>query len=202
MPENIRRVEATDVSDLAEAMAELGVTVAGISGLPANRLIAAAVVSRPEVNGLVCECRGEIAGFLVCISNWKQFWLKFLARHPVFLFKVVANRLFKANLKRRSPAPSTEGASQDGGNKIYWEDSSLAISKTLYVGVRETYRGLGLGKLLYQRMFEELHKQGISRLDARIAGDNEGSQKLHASVGFKVVKRGRDAIFLSRSIED
>jgi phosphinothricin acetyltransferase len=49
------------------------------------------------------------------------------------------------------------------------------------------HRGLGLGKRLYERLFEDLVARGYCNAYAGIALPNEGSVALHRSVGFQAI---------------
>lgn len=60
-----------------------------------------------------------------------------------------------------------------------------AVEVTVYVG--QKFRGQGVGKDLYQALFEILKKQGYRTLVGGITIPNAGSVRVHESFGFRQV---------------
>lgn len=71
----------------------------------------------------------------------------------------------------------------------YGERFSFRFSAELSVYIAESYRGRGLGKLLYGALIELLTLQGYKNLYALVAAPNPASFALHESFGFKEVGR-------------
>ena len=61
-----------------------------------------------------------------------------------------------------------------------------------FVGVSPERRGEGLGRLLYERFFEEVRAQGRSVVRCVTSPVNEGSVAFHESLGFEVDKIAQD----------
>lgn len=68
-----------------------------------------------------------------------------------------------------------------------------AVDVSAYV--REGYRGQGLGRLLYAKLFELLKQQNFIRAFAGITLPNEPSIKLHEGMGFNSLVTYRDIGF-------
>ena len=60
-----------------------------------------------------------------------------------------------------------------------------SVDVTVYV--RNGFHGQGIGRALYTRLFESLHKQKFHRAYAGITLPNAGSVALHESMGFKKI---------------
>lgn len=60
-----------------------------------------------------------------------------------------------------------------------------SVEVTVYI--HNDYHGLGLGKMLYQKMFEQLETQGIHTVIAGIALPNAKSVALHEKLGMQKV---------------
>lgn len=58
-------------------------------------------------------------------------------------------------------------------------------STEVSVYIHEAHRGRGVGRRLYQRLFDELAALGYYHAYAGITLPNEGSTRLHAAVGFR-----------------
>jgi phosphinothricin acetyltransferase len=56
---------------------------------------------------------------------------------------------------------------------------------TIYV--REGHHGKGIGRILYQELFQQLRKQGYFNVFAGVLIPNEASERLHKSVGFEEI---------------
>ena len=55
-----------------------------------------------------------------------------------------------------------------------------------FVGVSPEHRGEGVGRLLYQRFFDEVQAQGRSIVRCVTSPANEGSVAFHEALGFEV----------------
>ena len=77
---------------------------------------------------------------------------------------------------------------------VGWAALSPVSSRCVYGGVAEvsvyvdeSYKGIGIGKLLLKKLVTESESNNIWTLQAGIFTDNIASVKLHESVGFRVI---------------
>ncbi len=85
------------------------------------------------------------------------------------------------------------------GKILGWAALSPVSSRCVYGGVAEVSvyvgqnsRGLGLGKLLMERLISESEEEGFWTLQSGIFPENERSIKLHENAGFRFIgKRER-----------
>jgi ribosomal protein S18 acetylase RimI-like enzyme len=61
-----------------------------------------------------------------------------------------------------------------------------------FVGVSPEHRGSGLGRLLYERFFEDVRARGRTTVRCVTSPENEGSIAFHRSLGFEVEKSPTD----------
>jgi ribosomal protein S18 acetylase RimI-like enzyme len=61
-----------------------------------------------------------------------------------------------------------------------------------FVGVSPEHRGSGLGRLLYERFFEDVRARGRTTVRCVTSPVNEGSIAFHRSLGFEVEKSPTD----------
>lgn len=68
-----------------------------------------------------------------------------------------------------------------------------SVDSTVYIG--NGFRGRGIGRALYSRLFELLKEQGVANVFAGITQPNEASVRLHESLGFVRVGLFKDVGF-------
>ena len=61
-----------------------------------------------------------------------------------------------------------------------------------FVGVAPEHRGAGVGRMLYERFFEEVRSQGRSVVRCVTSPVNERSVAFHEALGFEVDRVERD----------
>ena len=66
---------------------------------------------------------------------------------------------------------------------IQW---SASEPRVLFIGVHPAWRGKGIGKALYNAIFDEIRSRGRDRILARIALDNTASLRLHKETGWEL----------------
>jgi phosphinothricin acetyltransferase len=83
-----------------------------------------------------------------------------------------------------------------GGEVVGWAALSPVSSRCVYGGVAEvsvyvaaSARGLGVGRALLASLVEASEQSGLWTLQAGVLAENEGSIRLHAACGFRVVGR-------------
>lgn len=64
---------------------------------------------------------------------------------------------------------------------------AYCTTKEVSIYLRDSVRGMGIGKTLYASLLIELKKQGVRNLLAGITVPNEASVKFHESLGFELV---------------
>lgn len=100
-------------------------------------------------------------------------------------------------LEARSPAHPVFVAEKEG-EVLGWASLSVYNSRQGWDGTVEDsvfidhrHHGEGLGRLLLSRLIDEAGKLGHRVIVARISGDQEGSLRLHAALGFENAGRLR-----------
>ena len=80
------------------------------------------------------------------------------------------------------------------GEVVGWAALSPVSSRCVYSGVGEvsvyvaaTARGLGVGKMLLERLIEESERHGYWTLQSGVFPENEASVALHTACGFRTV---------------
>ena len=68
--------------------------------------------------------------------------------------------------------------------------SQPAVAYLHFVGVAPTYRGKGLGRLLYTAFFERVASLGCSEVHCITSPTNTGSIAFHRSMGFSIISAG------------
>ena len=61
-----------------------------------------------------------------------------------------------------------------------------------FVGVSPEHRGAGLGRLLYERFFDDVRARGRTTVHCVTSPMNEGSVAFHRALGFEVERSPRD----------
>lgn len=67
------------------------------------------------------------------------------------------------------------------------ERAAFQWNAELSIYLDKTYQGKGLGRILYEMMFEILAKQGVKTLYGLVTTPNPNSIKLHEKTGFQLV---------------
>lgn len=68
------------------------------------------------------------------------------------------------------------------------------------VAVVREKRRRGIARAALPLLFEQMKARGFTQAVVRVAPDNAASLALHASLGFDIVRREKDAVTLSRLI--
>ncbi len=74
----------------------------------------------------------------------------------------------------------------------YKPRSAYKHSVEVSVYVKSNLKRKGIGKILYERLFDELSKTDIHAIIAGIALPNQASTKLHENFGFKKIAHFRE----------
>ncbi|MEV8267067.1 N-acetyltransferase family protein [Microbacterium sp. NPDC076911] len=85
-------------------------------------------------------------------------------------------------------------AVDDAGAVVGWVAASRVSSRPAYRGVVEhsvyvapTARGRGIGRILLEAFIDACEQEGVWTIQASVFAENVASQRLHESLGFRVV---------------
>lgn len=83
---------------------------------------------------------------------------------------------------------------EKNGKALAWGSLTQYSPRKAYAGtceisiyVHQDYRGQGLGKVIIKELLDRAKNNGIHVILSRVAGENEGSKKLHVSFEFELV---------------
>ncbi len=201
----LRVMTHADLGDVLAFCEAEGVVIGQVRCPRVNGAVCRDALRRRDVLVVVARADGRLAGVVLAVIHWRRYWRSFLLRHPLASVCILlprAARLFA----RRPPAappevrPETEALFR-GVSHADWSDSSDLIAKIVYVATGSSCRGRAVGSALYRRMFEELGRRAVTRLDAHIELDNEPSIRLHLATGWSLAKTG-GVVFATRPITE
>ena len=176
---------------------ELRPVIARMAGEPIYRAVSRDALRRRDTLIVVAEQAGTLAGVVVAATRWKRYWRGFVLRHPLLGARVLWHRLRKVlGLGRRTREPQVDEPGRLGDcvsatpSGRSWSESSPAIAKVAYVGVRQQCRGRGIGDAIYRHLFAILRQRGVARVDAHIDYDNIASVWFHWKTGWRIERWG------------
>jgi GNAT superfamily N-acetyltransferase len=192
-----RVVTRADVDEVVKLMRLSGFKIAGIATPWLYRTLCREALESGKVLVKVAECNGVVRGFVAAVIDWKAYWCCHLIKHPIFGLRVLWLRLKWVLFGKPVSAvlsPDEESRLTDligtAASGRFWAESDRSIAKIVFIYVGPSERGKGVGYRLYQRLFDRLKREGVRRLDARIACANIGSVRLHVQAGFRVEEAG------------
>jgi ribosomal protein S18 acetylase RimI-like enzyme len=168
-------LEAADLAAIVELHAALEVSLAGVQSRALYRALCRDALRGGQVVCLVAAADGQVAGFVTALIHAAAYWKRFARRRPLLALRILAGRLFRRKTARRGAASPAAPAS--------WAESSERIAKIQFIGVAKEFRGRGIGVELYRRLAAHLRERGLERIDARVAGDNTASLRMHRAAG-------------------
>ncbi len=198
-----RLLTPPDEDALVQLLLRLQCTIARISRESIYRAMIRESYADRRIHILVCSSGSELAGYVIAIADWREFWMGFVLRHPLIGARILIARLRGQESRGRAqvdlPAaprddPTLGGWPVDDGRR--WEDSSPQVAKVVHVGVDPRFRGSGIGSSLYYSLMKRLLGSDVNRLDAYIDLPNTASVRLHIATGWQV-KRLADGYFAS-----
>lgn len=179
----LRRIEPEDRPGAIELMAELRITLGGLQ----TRALYRALCSSPEVCCVVARQADQIAG--VALVEINRNWIR---RHPLLALRMAFVRFVLSRLRRTPSSPSLPATPASPkafpiplaqNPPLRWSDPAPRV---LFIGVDPRRRGQGIGKLLYNAMFDEIRASGGKCILARVALDNIASLHLHHETGWRL----------------
>jgi ribosomal protein S18 acetylase RimI-like enzyme len=198
-----RELRSSDECALVQLLLRLRATIARISHISVYRAVIRESHADQRIHILVCTSGPEIAGYVIAIADWREFWKGFILRHPIIGARIVAQRARGARSREQARAelctPGIDTNTLAGWPEVddrRWEDSAPTIAKVVHVGVDPLHQGRGLASALYRSLMERLANRGVERLDARIDLPNTASARLHIATGWQV-KRLPEGYFAS-----
>ena len=175
-PFRLRLLQPEDHAQAIDLMHQLHISV---GGLVSRALYRALCRSSSDICCVVARQGQDLAGIALVERN--RNWIR---RRPLLAARMILTRLQRKNRSSDSsrPHPSAEPALPLGKNPpVAWGDGSPRV---LFIGVHPASRGRGVGKLLYNAMFDHIRSLGSPWLLARIAPDNVPSLHLHKETGW------------------
>jgi GNAT superfamily N-acetyltransferase len=173
----LHRIRPDDRAKAVDLMQLLHISVGGIE----DRTVHRAICSSREICCVVARDDNDLAGIAMVELN--RNWIR---RRPLLAARMLLNRL----RHKRSPG---EGAPQSpvvaspvppaAAAPLRWSDAAPHV---LFIGVHPDWRGKGVGKSLYQAIFDEIRVRGHNHIVARIATGNVASLRLHEETGWKL----------------
>lgn len=196
---DFRSLETGDISAVCDFLCKTNAAIDGIKSSMVYRAVCKDALLKRDAIVVVSFKDRELAGCTVALIDRKSYWWLFLLRHPLIAPYVVIStialkiRTAVASDKGLTPRSSyhDERISGDPSGKT-WAESSPSIAKIMHIAVTDTSRNAGIGKGLYEILFEILAGCGVRRVDANIALDNVPSIKLHLATGWHVERAARN----------
>ena len=178
----IRRAEAADQFLAIEHLRRTGEKIGGIG---ADSLYPILFVS-PEIITVVARTDGAFVGIVLAEVNRKWLW-----RRPHLLIRMATVRFLRLLRSRTADtvkqAPVLPSFVLRQIPPLSWDD---LFPKVLFISVDTNWRGRGIARELYLRMFEEVRMIGQSYILARISRDNTSSLHLHRATGWDLYEDG------------
>jgi GNAT superfamily N-acetyltransferase len=151
-------------------MDELRISVGGLM----DKALYRAMCSSSEVCCVTARAGEDLAGIALVEFNRRWLW-----RRPLLVARMVMSRLRSKNAARGESAAPPLALPKNP--PIHWSDRAPRV---LFIGVAPSWRGKGVGKSLYEAMFDEIRRRSHKYLLARIAPDNTASLRLHEETGW------------------
>lgn len=183
----VKRIERSDHSQAVALMRELRISVGGLEHTALYR----AMCSSDEVCCVVARENEILAGIALVELNRNWIW-----RRPTLLLRMLMVRIRrKEGMSGSGPAP-VASLPLARNPPIKWSD---AAPRVLFIGVHPAWRGKGIGKALYDAMFDEIRAGGHHRMLARIAPENIASLHLHKDTGWDLYE-GDGVVFAIKNL--
>jgi GNAT superfamily N-acetyltransferase len=187
-------------------MEQAAFPISGLSSRSLYRALCRDALTDDRIMIGVALC-GSIAGFLIIIVDWWQYWAAFSRRHPLLAVMMLKRRLFKArrshfsgkSLACEQQVPICQGA-RGASSGRRWSDSSACIAKGVFIHIDPTYRRRGISVQLYKYLFNLLASRGVKRIDARVEPENSSALLMHVRLGFHLEKAG-NSMFATLDLE-
>jgi GNAT superfamily N-acetyltransferase len=188
---SIRRLEPGDRALVIRLLDTLHVSI----GYLAETRLYRAMCNSAEICTVVAMSGGCAAGVALVELNRRWIW-----RRPFLLARMLVSRIrTKYNRSNSTPVktscPELPFFISRSTPAMQWTDPGPRV---LFIGVDLAWRGRGIGKQLYERMFRELRSVGHVHLRARIACDNTSSLHLHHQTGWQLFKDGDVVLAIRR----
>jgi ribosomal protein S18 acetylase RimI-like enzyme len=180
----LRPIQPEDRPGAVELMAELRITIGGLQ----TRALYRAMTGSPEICCVVARQANRIAG--IALVELNRNWIR---RRPLLAARMVLVRFVLSRLRRHSSEASQPSVSHSSASAkpfalaknppLRWSDNAPRV---LFIGVHPNWRGQGIGKLLYNAMFDQIRALGGKCILARVAVDNIASLHLHNETGWRL----------------
>lgn len=196
----LRTLTIDDVAVTVALMGKFEVSVKGVKSRALHEALCNDALRVKGITIIVPVIGDTVVGLQVTITNWKSYWRGFARRHPWVSLTIILSiirRILISKAKTKQHIELVSGFDYEAyvspmPSGRSWGDSSESIAKTLFIGVDEHYRGMGVGKRLDRKTFDELRRQGVERLDCHVPLRNIPSIKLHHATGWRIERKGNE----------
>jgi ribosomal protein S18 acetylase RimI-like enzyme len=171
-------MQPEDHAQAIDLMDQLQISVGGL----VDRKLYSAICNSTEICCVVARQEQHLTG--IALVELNRGWIR---RRPLLALRMV---IAKYRLRRASVSPATQPVNHvppaipfpsSHAAPVRWTD---AAPRVLFIGVDPAWRGQGVGRLLYDAMFDQIRQRGNDWLVARIAADNLASIHLHKETGW------------------
>lgn len=188
----LRRIQDQDRTEAVELMHTLRISLGGLQ----DRSLYRAMCSSAEICCVVARNEQELGG--IALVELNRNWIR---RRPVLAARMVLARLrhkrSPGTSNPTSPATAAPGIPLAQNPPMRWSDRAPRV---LFIGVDPAWRGQGVGKRLYEAMFDEIRALGETCILARVALDNFASLHLHNETGW-VLYKDADVVFAIKDLQ-
>jgi len=193
----MRLMQQRDVEGMLALLKESRPGIMGMSSDGAYSALCHAGLHDPSLTIAVSECEGEIAAMFIVVTEWKQFWPRFLLRNFAIGLRVITSILRRRSRKATGtsgPAPKQEeGVGEwvaDTPSGRDWSDNGPDIAKGIFLGTNAKFRGRRIAQKIYAYLLDALRENNYKRYDACVDFRNVPSLRLTAGAGLRMEVSG------------
>lgn len=166
-----------------------------------------AVKGQNPVAIIAIDSQGNIMGWNIAIINSRNYLIKFLAKHPTYLFRKIFNGFprsgrGKYGVSRNSNEPLiSREIDWPQTMPVHWGQSNPLVARHIDITVLENIRHSGIGKNLHLELEMTLRRKSVQRIDACIHSGNLISQIFHVKAGWALVKKDINWIYITKELK-
>lgn len=156
---------------------------------------------------IASDSLGNILGWDIAIINSKKYLIKFLLKHPKYLINKIIIDYFRPRTNKRGVSSNLSEPDNDSEiewplfSHVNWGDNNPVIARHVDITVLENDRHSGIGKNLHKELENVLRKRRVHRIDACIHSRNTSSQVFHIKLGWAVVKKDNNWIYITKHLK-
>ena len=193
-----RLMEERDVTGMLTLLKESRPGIMGMSTDDAYSALCRAGLHDPSLTIAVAECEGEIAAIFLVVTEWKQFWPRFLTRNFLTGARVVSS-IVRRRIRNRLRKGAPDAPRQEAGVEQWvaptpsgrdWSDNGPEIAKGIFLGTNSKFRGRRIAQKIYAYLLDALRDNGYKRYDACVDFRNVPSLRLTSNAGLRMEVSG------------